>query len=694
MNKIIVICLFIIAVLSISAVSANENITETAQISDDAQDIITESSPSKEDLNVSIEFRDYVLNPDYSERMNIATFSNVPEDYDGKVNVKIDDENYLMSHDPHNDVDFTKIEFSNGKHSIKAYFPETDKYNPLNLTHDFEVASQYIRITKEANPDEGYVYCELQRYASGYLIVKVDGKEFKRVEITTDDNAYARVNLKGLAIGTHTVEATYTGDAKNNKMTKKETVTIKKIMKEIRINHNYRVDFYENQQMRIAYGNEKILEISLSDDSTNRPIVKSGAKTYSLVNDYGQHYTTDISDLMIGSNIFEITYPGDDKYLPKTVSYTIEVKGHIFTNIGVYNSTYAYLKLPKNAEGNLSVYVNDSLYKSQSMADGFANITFEDLKDGNTYKIDIIYTGNDYNVSAYSTTQSIIPKLIYDECVRYGSDAKFSFEMNPDRDGFITVKIERYKKDNETYTLPLVNGKANATISDLQLPVPIKNTEFYENNRVTLTYSSEEYNYTTTFLVVAEPIPAKIVNAKDITMYYGESKVYSVKVYDYDGKIAAKKSVYFEIGYNFYWAKTDEKGVAKVTFKETPGKYTLKITYSRKDLYDYENFYKYAVVTKKLIVKQPLSLKTVAVKKSAKKLTLQATLKYGKKAIKNKKITFKFNGKTYKAKTDKKGIAKVTIKSSVLKKLKVGKKITYQATYLKDTVQKTVKVQR
>jgi len=84
----------------------------------------------------------------------------------------------------------------------------------------------------------------------------------------------------------------------------------------------------------------------------------------------------------------------------------------------------------------------------------------------------------------------------------------------------------------------------------------------------------------------------------------------------------------------------------------------------------------------------------VAVKKSAKKLTLQATLKYGKKAIKNKKITFKFNGKTYKAKTDKKGIAKVTIKSSVLKKLKVGKKITYQATYLKDTVQKTVKVQR
>ena len=64
------------------------------------------------------------------------------------------------------------------------------------------------------------------------------------------------------------------------------------------------------------------------------------------------------------------------------------------------------------------------------------------------------------------------------------------------------------------------------------------------------------------------------------------------------------------------------------------------------------------------------------------------------KYLENKKITFKFNGKKYVAKTNKKGVAKVTIKSKVLKKLKVGKKVTYQATYLKDTVKNTAKIKK
>ena len=100
-------------------------------------------------------------------------------------------------------------------------------------------------------------------------------------------------------------------------------------------------------------------------------------------------------------------------------------------------------------------------------------------------------------------------------------------------------------------------------------------------------------------------------------------------------------------------------------------------------------------MTKKLTVEHIISLKTVKIKRSAKKLVLTATLKkVNGKYLKGKKITFKFNGKKYSAKTNKKGVAKVTIKKNVLKKIKKGKKVTYQATYLKDTVKKKSKVKK
>lgn len=89
-----------------------------------------------------------------------------------------------------------------------------------------------------------------------------------------------------------------------------------------------------------------------------------------------------------------------------------------------------------------------------------------------------------------------------------------------------------------------------------------------------------------------------------------------------------------------------------------------------------------------------LTINKVAVKKSAKKLTIKATLKINGKTVKGKKITFKFNKKTYKATTNSKGIAKIVVKKSVLKKLKTGKKVTYLAKYSTKTAKKTVKVKK
>lgn len=57
------------------------------------------------------------------------------------------------------------------------------------------------------------------------------------------------------------------------------------------------------------------------------------------------------------------------------------------------------------------------------------------------------------------------------------------------------------------------------------------------------------------------------------------------------------------------------------------------------------------------------------------------------RCLKNRQPTFNFNGKT-----NSKGVAKYVIKSTVLKKLNAGKKITYQAIFLKDVIKKSAKV--
>lgn len=99
-------------------------------------------------------------------------------------------------------------------------------------------------------------------------------------------------------------------------------------------------------------------------------------------------------------------------------------------------------------------------------------------------------------------------------------------------------------------------------------------------------------------------------------------------------------------------------------------------------------------ITKIASIKRVLIFKNTIVKKSAKYAILQAALKKGKVAIRNQWVVFKFNGRTFKAKTNAYGIAKVAVKKAFFAKLPVGRKVIYQATYIKDTIRKVAIVRR
>lgn len=173
--------------------------------------------------------------------------------------------------------------------------------------------------------------------------------------------------------------------------------------------------------------------------------------------------------------------------------------------------------------------------------------------------------------------------------------------------------------------------------------------------------------------IITITVVSRFSGNSNVDMYYADGSIFKVCVYDdYGNPAGANEIVTIKLNKATYKVKTDSKGYAilKIPDKVKPGTYQLTATYAGQTI---KNTVK---------VKQVLKLAKVKVKKSAKKLVIKATLK-AKKPIKGKKYT---------AKTSKKGVAKITIKKSVLKKLKKGKKVTYQVTYLKNKVKRTVKV--
>lgn len=152
-------------------------------------------------------------------------------------------------------------------------------------------------------------------------------------------------------------------------------------------------------------------------------------------------------------------------------------------------------------------------------------------------------------------------------------------------------------------------------------------------------------------------VPKTKIVSNDLTKYYKQSKQFKVRVYGADGKLAIGKYVKFTIGKSTYKVKTDKNGFATLKINQKPGKYVVTVQYDN------------VKVKNKIAVKSTLITKDFTKKvKKAGKFTVKVLNSKGKVHA-NQLVKIKFKGKTYKLKTNKKGIATF----SVPENLKVGK---------------------
>ena len=168
-----------------------------------------------------------------------------------------------------------------------------------------------------------------------------------------------------------------------------------------------------------------------------------------------------------------------------------------------------------------------------------------------------------------------------------------------------------------------------------------------------------------TFILVknAERLYEKIIS-KDLKIYYKSNDKFKIQVYDKYGKLAVYEDVTFFINNHEYSTITDDKGFATLKIKEKPGKYVIFTQYG-------DTIVKNKIAVKSVLITKNLSKK---VKKSA-KFKVKVLNSKGM-AYKNQIVKIKFKGKTYKIKTNAKGIATFKIP----KNLKAGKYVI-KATY-------------
>ena len=637
-----------------------------------------------------------------------------------------------------------------GTHTLTLNYTGDGYFEPKVMSYEFNVSNYVVDIPDTLYYNNGdNILVKLQDGATGTVIIYSDGKKVKEYDVADiydDYDEYSKfvrcqVDSLNLPLGYHNIRVYYKGN--------KAPIDVSK-----KINLDYTIPIYINEYI---YGRENYVEFNLPDDSKGSVNVTIDGKPAKYrTTDDGYYYEVNVTEYF-GDHVITVEYSGDEKYNhPLKVNETFSVAANIdYDSYVAYKSQNndVSVVLPDDAKGNLVVEVDGEVYAKKAFENGKAAISFDTLNRG-YYNVRVYYDGNDYYVENRTFDLSVnFNILVSSQEILFNESVDVYLNLPSYINGTLTVSC-----NGKESSAMMVDGYAKVTLLGLNLGENEYSANFVEDGEEPIEVSTEGTIWVKPIVIVSDNfvvfgknivsvlVPsgfkgkvscygdndyertAKITSQKtDVSMPLVTSGLYliDVSVYDEDNccvfqegyqanvskattpkLFATSATVYngfnynakvlgtdgnplkgakvtFQVGKNKAVAKkTNAKGIASLPMNYKPAKYTVVVKYAKQTL------------KVKVTVKKVLALKSVAVKKSAKKLVLTATLKKGKSPIKGKVVAFKFSGKTYNVKTNANGIAKVTIKSSILKKLKVGKKITYQATYLKDTIKKTTKVKK
>lgn len=513
---------------------------------------------------------------------------------------------------------------------------------------------------------------------TGYVTFEIDGK--KETVKVTDGSAVLETTFD--REGTFKVNANYDGGLNYKNLTANAKVNVEKaVVKSTTLEASY---------VEYTYGESKSIEATLTD-SDKKPVFNAdvtltiNGNTYTQKTDKNGVVKFNVN-LASGEYFARFDFAGNDAFLKSTTSSTVKVNANSnpdatsdVVNVE-YNSaddgSVSAVVTDENgravANTEVTLKIADKTYTATTDSNGVAKFT-PDVSNGE-YSAVISVAGKTVSSSTPTTIKvsdktKTTSSTIQAEDMTRAQSSSYDFQA----------------KFYDSYGNPLANTEVQFILNGNDIFVK---TNEYGVAKLTEKLSPNTYEITCInpatdeTLIKNVTIVKRITGNKNINVDYSYSGTYKLRVYGDNGQVvgAGEKVVIKVDGKKVKTLTTDKDGYVTYKTSKTLAVKIHKITAE----------YKGVSVTNKLVVKQVIKAKNTSFKKSKKTKKYTATLKTSKgKAIKGKKVTFKIKGKTYTAKTNKKGVA--TIKVTNLKK---AGKYSVLIKYSKTSVKKTITIKK
>ena len=376
------------------------------------------------------------------------------ENATGTVTIKLGNQTYNATVNEGVAV-ITLVNATPGTHEIEVFYSGDNDYanQTAKATVHIPTYESPISVTVDDIKvgDKAVITVTLPENATGNVTIEIDG-----VKYTEEINkGTATFEIENLTAGNKTIAVTYGGDGEyssnftvGNVSVEKRTATVTPHIDTI--------------------GDDLEITVDVPKNATGYVVVSVDNKTYAIKVNDGVAKTT-IKGLSAGNHPVNVTYLGDDQYLPSdvfessvtiaSVNSTVSVK---VDNITYGDKAVIEVTVPVDATGNVTVTIGDKSY-NVNVSGGKGVLVVPDLGAGN-YTVGVKYNGDaKYKSNINSTKLEVTKDKLNPDDIKVidQGNGTVVVVVPENTTGNITVKV-----GNETYNATIVNGTATITLNN------------------------------------------------------------------------------------------------------------------------------------------------------------------------------------------------------------------------------------